>query len=62
MRLTRGRLAKAVASPGILLTHTGAERERLWELAKLFMASYACYERTAGGRRIPVLAFLPVSR
>lgn len=125
MRLTRGQLAKAVASPGILLTHTGAksgikrttpliyftdggrviviasnygstknpawyhnvnanprvtlstatfqgefigqevtgaERERLWESAKLFMASYASYERTAGGRRIPVLAFLPVSR
>lgn len=36
---------------------TGAERERLWELVVQFIPSYADYERLAGDRRIPILAF-----
>lgn len=36
---------------------SGAERDRLWELAKTFIPSYAEYERLAGGRTIPVLVF-----
>jgi deazaflavin-dependent oxidoreductase (nitroreductase family) len=39
---------------------TGAERDRLFELAKQFMPNYAGYEKTAGGRRIPVVAFTEV--
>jgi deazaflavin-dependent oxidoreductase (nitroreductase family) len=35
----------------------GSERDRLFELAKQFMPNYAAYEKTAGGRRIPVVAF-----
>ncbi|MCT7658427.1 nitroreductase family deazaflavin-dependent oxidoreductase [Mycobacterium deserti] len=36
---------------------TGAERDRLFELAKQFMPNYASYEQMAGNRRIPVVAF-----
>ena len=36
---------------------TGAERERLFDLAKRFVPTYADYEKMAGGRRIPVVAF-----
>lgn len=36
---------------------TGAERDRLWNVAKAFIPSYAEYERLAGDRTIPVLAF-----
>ncbi|SEH48752.1 deazaflavin-dependent oxidoreductase, nitroreductase family [Mycolicibacterium rutilum] len=36
---------------------TGAERDRLFELAKQFMPNYADYEKRSGGRRIPVIAF-----
>lgn len=36
---------------------TGPERDRLWNVAKVFIPSYAEYERRAGGRTIPVLAF-----
>jgi deazaflavin-dependent oxidoreductase (nitroreductase family) len=36
---------------------SGAERDRLWKLAKAFIPSYADYERLAGERPIPVLAF-----
>ncbi len=36
----------------------GAERDRLWNVAKAFIPPpYAEYERLAGGRTIPVLAF-----
>jgi deazaflavin-dependent oxidoreductase (nitroreductase family) len=36
---------------------TGAERDRLWQLAQQFIPSYAHYERLAGDRVIPVIAF-----
>ena len=36
---------------------TGAERHRLWEVSIGFIPSYADYERLAGNRRIPILAF-----
>jgi len=36
---------------------SGTERARLWDLATAFIPSYADYERLAGGRTIPVLAF-----
>jgi deazaflavin-dependent oxidoreductase (nitroreductase family) len=36
---------------------TGAERDRLFGLAKRFVPNYADYEQMAGGRRIPVVAF-----
>ncbi|MGB2921527.1 MAG: nitroreductase/quinone reductase family protein [Mycobacterium sp.] len=36
---------------------SGTERDRLWNLAKAFIPSYADYERLAGGRTIPVLTF-----
>ncbi len=36
---------------------TGADRERLWNLAKEFIPSYAGYERLAGRRTIPLLMF-----
>lgn len=35
----------------------GAERERLWALAKQLTVGYADYEKTTGGREIPVIAF-----
>lgn len=40
---------------------TGAERDRLWELAKQFIPLYAEYEKLAGERRIPLVAFTEVS-
>jgi deazaflavin-dependent oxidoreductase (nitroreductase family) len=36
---------------------TGDERERLWSLAKQMAKNYGQYERTAGGRQIPVFLF-----
>lgn len=36
---------------------SGAERDRLWNLATAFIPSYADYERLAGKRTIPVLTF-----
>jgi deazaflavin-dependent oxidoreductase (nitroreductase family) len=36
---------------------SGTERARLWDLATAFIPSYADYERLAGGRTIPGLAF-----
>lgn len=36
---------------------TGAERDRLFDLAKQFVPTYADYEELAAGRRIPVVAF-----
>ena len=39
---------------------SGAERDRLWDLAKAFIPSYADYERLAGARTIPVLTFTEV--
>ncbi len=36
---------------------TGDERDRLWRLATQFIPSYGDYERLAGSRRIPILAF-----
>lgn len=40
---------------------TGAERDRLWGLAKQFIASYGDYELTAGDREIPIVALTPAS-
>jgi hypothetical protein len=31
----------------------------LWNLAKYWVAGYTQYERTAGARQIPMLAFTP---
>jgi deazaflavin-dependent oxidoreductase (nitroreductase family) len=39
---------------------TGAERERLWALAKELTVGYADYEKTTGGREIPVIAFTEI--
>ena len=39
---------------------TGAERDRLWQLAVDFIPSYAQYERLAARRTIPVLVFTEV--
>jgi len=39
---------------------TGAERDRLFALATQFMPSYAEYQKTTGGRQIPVIAFTEV--
>jgi len=39
---------------------TGAERERLWNLAESFIPSYTEYARLAGGRTIPVLTFTEI--
>jgi deazaflavin-dependent oxidoreductase (nitroreductase family) len=36
---------------------TGAERDRLFALATQFMPSYAEYQKTTGGRQIPVIVF-----
>ena len=38
---------------------TGAERERLWELAKQHTRAYAQYEQTTQGREVPVVALSP---
>jgi deazaflavin-dependent oxidoreductase (nitroreductase family) len=35
----------------------GEERERLWSLAKQMARNYGQYERTSGGRQIPVFVF-----
>ncbi len=40
---------------------TGAERDRLFDLAKQFVPNYADYERMAAGRRIPVVSFTETS-
>ncbi|MFV9634527.1 nitroreductase family deazaflavin-dependent oxidoreductase [Mycobacterium neumannii] len=40
---------------------TGAERDRLFDLAKQFVPNYADYEKRAGKRRIPVVAFTEAS-
>lgn len=40
---------------------TGAERDRLFELAKQFVPNYVDYEKRAGKRRIPVVAFTEVT-
>jgi len=40
---------------------SGAERARLWDLATAFIPSYADYERLAGERTIPELAFTETS-
>jgi deazaflavin-dependent oxidoreductase (nitroreductase family) len=39
---------------------TGAERDRLFALAKQFLPNYAGYEKMAGDRRIPVMTFTEV--
>jgi deazaflavin-dependent oxidoreductase (nitroreductase family) len=40
---------------------TGAERDRLWSLAKQFIPTYADYEKMAPHRRIPIVAFTEVA-
>ena len=39
---------------------TGAERERLWALAKQWNPGYEQYEASASGRQIPLLAFTAI--
>jgi deazaflavin-dependent oxidoreductase (nitroreductase family) len=39
---------------------TGAERDRLWELAKHWNPGYNQYESSSGDRQIPLLAFTPI--
>lgn len=39
---------------------TGAERDRLWALAKQLTVGYADYEKTTDGREIPVMAFTEI--
>lgn len=39
----------------------GAERDRLWRIAKEWIPSYADYEQMTGGRTIPILAFSEIS-
>lgn len=39
---------------------TGAERERLWALAKQLTVGYSDYEKATGGREIPVIAFTEI--
>ncbi|HRV61176.1 MAG: nitroreductase family deazaflavin-dependent oxidoreductase [Solirubrobacterales bacterium] len=40
---------------------SGAERDRLWELAKGYIDAYEMYEgMTAGVREVPVIAFTPM--
>jgi deazaflavin-dependent oxidoreductase (nitroreductase family) len=39
---------------------TGAERDRLWGLAKQWNPGYDQYESSAGDRTIPLLAFTPI--
>jgi deazaflavin-dependent oxidoreductase (nitroreductase family) len=38
---------------------TGADRDRLWALANGWLAGYGQYEKSAGRRQIPLLAFAP---
>jgi deazaflavin-dependent oxidoreductase (nitroreductase family) len=40
---------------------TGADRDRLWALATSWLAGYEQYQRSAGGRQIPLLAFTPAN-
>lgn len=42
-------------------TATGAERERLWNLAVTLYAGYAGYAARTGGREIPVVVCTPLS-
>jgi deazaflavin-dependent oxidoreductase (nitroreductase family) len=39
---------------------TGAERDRLWALAKQWNPGYGQYESSAAARTIPLLAFTPI--
>jgi deazaflavin-dependent oxidoreductase (nitroreductase family) len=39
---------------------TGAERDRLWNLATQLTLGYADYEKTTEGRQIPVMALSPL--
>ena len=41
---------------------TGAERERLWLLAKRMAKNYGQYEQMTGGRQIPVIVFTPIEQ
>jgi deazaflavin-dependent oxidoreductase (nitroreductase family) len=41
---------------------TGAERDRLWALATGWLAGYEEYQRLAGRRQIPMLAFAPAKQ
>lgn len=40
---------------------TGAERDRLWALAKDWIPSYGDYEKLTQGRTIPILAFTEIA-
>jgi deazaflavin-dependent oxidoreductase (nitroreductase family) len=40
---------------------SGAERDRLWALATGWLAGYDQYQKSAGQRQIPMLAFTPAN-
>lgn len=40
----------------------GEERERLWDIALRHYPGYAGYERRAGGRVIPVILLIPITK
>ncbi len=39
----------------------GVEHDRLWELARQWIPGYNKYEASSGDRKIPLLAFRPIS-
>jgi deazaflavin-dependent oxidoreductase (nitroreductase family) len=49
--------ARGFQGPFIGAEVTGAERDRLWALATGWLAGYQEYQRSAGRRQIPMLAF-----
>jgi deazaflavin-dependent oxidoreductase (nitroreductase family) len=53
--------ARGFQGPFIGTEVTGAERDRLWALATGWLAGYAEYQRLAGRRQIPMLAFTPAN-
>ena len=57
VRLTAGRYEGTFVGEEV----TGAERDRLWELAKKWIPSYADYEKSTQGRTIPILAFTEIA-
>lgn len=57
VRLTAGRYEGTFVGEEV----TGAERDRLWELAKNWIPSYADYEKSTQGRTIPILAFTEIA-
>jgi deazaflavin-dependent oxidoreductase (nitroreductase family) len=53
--------ARGFEGPFIAGEVTGPERDRLWALAMGWLAGYGEYQRSAGQRQIPMLAFSPAN-